>query len=645
MSSSSSHPSRTLRHHRGALIALGLACSLLFPSVAEASEPGPTWVFFVDRGRTNAELEADLEVRRVELGSRTLTRRSKVRDGPLVDAKDLAPASRYIAAIEGTGAKVRVRSRWLNAISIEADPASLRAIAALPFVSELRPIARAERVTPHFPPQSTAATANRDDYGYSWEQLDLLGVPPLHDCGLSGAGVLIGVQDSGFELSHEAFAEVEVVATYDFIDDDDNVGIEAGDEPEQHAHGTAVLSTIVASEPGVYRGVAHGASVLLAKTEDSYVEEPYEEDYYVAGLEWIEGMGADIFTASLGYSAWYVPDDYDGQTAVTTVAVEAAVANGLIVLTSMGNNGPEPSTLIAPADSEGAISVGAVDYDAVIADFSSRGPTADGRLKPDVVAPGVDVWVVHPLTTDNYLPREGTSYATPLTAGVAALLLEANPGLTPAEMAELLRTTATQAGAPDNDYGYGLVDALAAGPWECACPDLDDDGFHESSCGGMDCDDDNASSYPGAEEVCNGLDDDCDGALLAGEFDVDGDGYFACSDDCDDDNAMVNPGVDELCGNDVDDDCDGAVDEPDDCEDPSGETEAGADDEAGVETGDAGTESEDDGAGANDVGEEGCACALEGQQGKRGRGGPLVGLGLFALLGLTRLRRRNLARV
>src|SRR5690606_26932934 len=231
--------------------------------------------------------------------------------------------------------------------------------------------------------------------------------------------------------------------------------------PNQHIHGTLVLATITGHDPGNFRGVAPGVAVLLSKTEHQAVEEPFEEDVYVEGLEWIEAMGADIFSASLMYSSWYTAEDYDGATAVSTVAIEIAIGNGLIVFTAMGNAGPDPSTLGAPADAAGAISLGAVNVAGELAPFSSRGPTADDRIKPDVLAPGWAVYTVDPGTVDGYVQINGTSFSTPIAAGVGALLLEAYPWLTPAEMAELLRSTASQADAPDNDHGHGIIDAAA----------------------------------------------------------------------------------------------------------------------------------------------------------------------------------------
>ena len=602
-------------------------------------------MFFRDPGRSPAELEA----RRGELGPRTLARRSKVRAGPLVDEHDLLPAAAYVEAVEHSGATLRVESRWLNAVSVEADAETQRTLEALPFVLGLHPVARAQAHDEEMPLElgQAPAEAMPDDYGVGWAQIEAIGVDALHDCGLTGAGVIMAVQDSGFLLDHQAYANTQVLATHDFIDDDDIVGPEPGDPADQHFHGTWVLATITGDDPGKFRGVAPGVSVILSKTEDTTVEQPAEEDTYVAGLEWIEGMGADIFSGSLIYQDWYTIDDLDGASAVTSVAIEAAVGNGLIVFTSMGNTGPMPSSLGAPADAEGAISLGAINVAGELAGFSSRGPTADGRIKPDLVAPGWDVYTVDVATLDAYVKISGTSFSTPISAGVGALLLEAYPWLTPKQMADLLRSSASLADAPDNDWGHGIVDAAGAGNLYCNCIDLDGDHYFDEACGGTDCADDQASAYPGAQEQCNGVDDDCDGALGADELDADADGFLACAGDCDDASFAVNPDAAEICDNGVDDDCDELIDGLDpDC--VSGDT-GSSDGDSSASDGSSASDASSEGASGSesgtgddaaiDAGAGACACAST-HASARSRGGLLIllfGLGF----GVGRRRRRR----
>jgi len=389
----------------------------------------------------------------------------------------------------------------------------------------------------------------------------MIGIPSLHECGLTGDGVVVGVQDTGFVLDHEAFADLDVLAQWDFIHDDGVTHDEEEDAEGQHSHGTSVLSLLAGWDEGSFGGVAPDVTVILSKTEDTSQEEPIEEDWWVEGLEWLEEMGADVVTASLGYIDWYDPQQLDGQTAVTTQAANVALDNGLILVNSAGNEGPDAWTLVAPADADGLIAVGAVDVLGHVAEFSSRGPTADGRIKPDVCAMGVDNWVVDATTVDAYRQGSGTSYAAPMVAGLVALLLQAFPDLGPDGMLELLTSTASNATAPDNETGWGIVSGVAAVGLYCTCTDYDEDGYYDADCGGEDCDDFRAEIHPGADEICDGFDSDCDGAILDGEEDADHDGYLACDSvaaDCDDLDPDTYPGADEEPYDGVDQDCDGA---------------------------------------------------------------------------------------
>lgn len=425
------------------------------------------------------------------LSGRALARRALRRTMPgLVDARDLPIDPARAAALRATGATVRTESRWLNAISVLAGDAQIDSILRLPFVKSVRPLRASHRVeSPMAPLPAPEGGVASVDYGYATQQLSMIGVPSMHARGYRGEGVVIGILDTGFHRVHEAFHSSEhpldVVAEWDFVKNDANTGIETDDHPSQHMHGTWILGTLAAYKPGGVVGAAYRARFVLAKTEDYASETSVEEDFYVAGLEFIEAHGADIATSSLGYIDWYTPEMLDGETAITSQGVNLATANGLVCLTAAGNSGhdadPLTNHLVAPADAFRVIACGAANADGTIAGFSSDGPSADGRVKPEVLARGVGVASVHATNATGYQGVSGTSLSTPLAAGATALLLEARPTLTVDGVRESLFATAgdfATAGATDPAFvrGYGVISVHDAATHDRAAEDLNLDG-------------------------------------------------------------------------------------------------------------------------------------------------------------------------
>jgi subtilisin family serine protease len=369
-------------------------------------------------------------------------------------------------------------SRWFGAVSVEATPDQVRALAALPFVARLdvvrgyalRPGDETGGATKAARAPSVAQPAGAAlDYGDSFAQLDQIRVPSVHDLGYHGEGIVIGVFDAGFSnLGHQAFASTRIVARHDFVNGDEDVG--DGSDRGEGSHGTATLSVIGAYRAGELIGPAFAAEYVLAKTEDTTSETPVEEDNWAAAAEWAEALGVDLVSTSLGYLTFdapfqsYTPAEMDGKTALITRAAEKLAARGVVVVASAGNSGFDPNhnTLGAPADGRHVVAAGAVGWLDERASFSSVGPTADGRIKPDVAARGVFVKAASPGAAAEYQYVSGTSFSCPLTAGVAALVLQAHPSYTVNQVRAVLRGTASQATAPDNLVGYGIVDALAA---------------------------------------------------------------------------------------------------------------------------------------------------------------------------------------
>lgn len=426
-----------------------------------AAGPQPVWVFFTDKGEWAAAALRDAEAR---LSDRCLARRART-GVPGAAWIDLPNAPAYLEALRDAGFTIRAESRWLAAVSVTADPAGLAHLAAMPWVARLEPVRASAPHEPALGPAPAARAGDRDDpldYGGSLTELAQVNVPPVHQLGFHGEGVVVGMLDSGFNTTHEALAGLTVLGTWDFINDDPVVANEPGDPESQQNHGTMTLSTLAGYMPGVLIGPAFAASFYLAKTEDTSQEVPVEEDFWVEGIEWLEAQGCDLVSSSLAYDDWYSFADFDGNTCVTTIAADQAVALGVAVFNSAGNYRQTTGTIAAPADGDSVITAGAVDATGAIASFSSPGPTADGRIKPDLCAMGVSNNVVRPGTLNEYQSASGTSFSCPLSAGVGALLLGAHPGTSPLRLRQALRSTASQAGAPDNDYGWGIIDALAA---------------------------------------------------------------------------------------------------------------------------------------------------------------------------------------
>ncbi len=409
--------------------------------------------------------------------------------------QDLSVNADYIEHLHQLGVDVRTRSRWLNAVSVRVAPEMRSLLEELSFVRAVERVRRFRRpkTEPAALPLPAARPAVQGGYGPSFEQMAQVGVISLHQRGFTGEGVRIAVIDNGFHyVEHKAFQQkLNVVAERDFVNGDGVVSDEddqpvTGDETRsaQNLHGAQVLSVLAAYDPDRFIGVAPDAEYILAKTEDNATELPVEEDRWIAGLEWADSLGADVVNSSLGYNIWDVGDSYeyadlDGETALTTRAAALAVQRGLVVVVAAGNEGRGLWHYItAPADAEGVIAVGSVDVPVGserlprIAASSSRGPTADGRIKPDVVAPGEGV-VVADLRGGDYMRSSGTSFAAPLVSGICALLLQAHPEWDAAQVLEALRSTALDLGeaGPDTIYGWGQVDALAASGLPLAVPD------------------------------------------------------------------------------------------------------------------------------------------------------------------------------
>jgi serine protease AprX len=398
---------------------------------------------------------------------------------------DLPVTISYLAAVQQQGAHLRHTVKWLNAASFSVPAGCLDAVRRLPCVKKVMPVARCAGTRP-VPGQAPIAKRSgpiASLYGGSFGQLDVLSVPQAQHYldaarhASPGTGVLIGIFDTGFFLDHACFGRLRnsnaLVADSDFVDHDHTINhadIGGG------SHGSCVLSLIAGYDPGAYMGVAWDARFVLARTEDDFAETHAEEDDWAAAAVWAESLGVDIISSSLGYRSDFTSgDDYsfsqmDGKTAIVSIAADSAVARGVIVVNSMGNEHGQlgDTSISAPADVEGVVSVGAVGDGLRIASFSSTGPTADGRIKPDVVAPGVGTWgpFIHATSSHGYgYIGNGTSFAAPLVAGLCALIRQMHPGATADSVRRVLYASCAYTpfqDTIDNTYGRGVPNALTA---------------------------------------------------------------------------------------------------------------------------------------------------------------------------------------
>ncbi len=438
------------------------------------------WIFFADKG-THEVLKSSVPQNVVS--PKSFQRRLKSRPfESAVDYTDLPIERSYADQIAARGLIVRQVSKWFNGVSVNATRNQIEQIESLPFVARIELLARfkrnrTEEVQTEEPAQSQTQTLDRQtnlDYGLSFNQLNQINVPAVHATGNYGQGVIVGSFDNGVRLlNHEAFDSLRtrIVATYDFVDHKVSV---APNNPGTGfgAHGVATLSTLAGYKPGQLIGPAFGARFILARTENDSSETPLEEDNWVAAIEWAESLGVDVTSTSLGYLTYDAPfaswtwQNMDGNTTVITRAADMAVSKGVVVVNSAGNSGfnATHNTLNAPADGDSVLTIGALTIDGERTGFSSVGPTLSNppRIKPDVMAQGITVRSAATNNPTGYAYAQGTSLSCPLAAGVAALVIHANPTARAVEIMNAMRNTASRAGSPDREYGWGIINALNA---------------------------------------------------------------------------------------------------------------------------------------------------------------------------------------
>ncbi len=443
------------------LLVLAFLFIAAFPSVGKVNR---YMVFFMDKNGSLFTIDRPEEF----LSVRAIQRREKQNID--ISVNDLPVSETYLEALRNSNlADVHFTTKWMNGVLVEMDEANVESVNSMEFVREVVYVAPDSRLTAQHTNGREAtvlkkAGGNSESYE-SDAQNEFIGVDVMHESGFKGEGILIAVFDSGFKFVNESpyfshiFNENKIIASRDFIRKSTNVFA-------YDSHGSKVLSCISAFNEGEYTGTAPESDLILCVTEDIGSEYRIEEYNWLFAAEYADSLGVDIINSSVGYSYFeddamnYTYKDLNGNTAVITRAADIAASKGILVVSSNGNEGNNAwKYLNAPADADSILAVGASTFDFERSNFSSYGPTSDGRIKPDISALGTWVKIVY---MDEIAYANGTSFSAPLVSGLAAGFWQAYPDLTNIEVIQYLKMTASQSDAPDTLLGYGIPNFMKA---------------------------------------------------------------------------------------------------------------------------------------------------------------------------------------
>jgi len=419
------------------------------------------WVYFADKPNTSTYLANPLTM----LSQRSIDRRT--RQNITLDSKDVPVDLNYINSINNTsGITVKAKSKWLNAVYVTGSQSAIQSLKSIfSFISSidfatnnltsLRPNSEKTKKPSKFEKITTSF-----NYGNSFTQINMLHGNYLHQQNYTGTGMYIAVLDAGFPGVDifSAFQRLrdnnQILGGYDFVGRSTNFYT-------RNWHGASVLSTMAGFVLDSLVGTAPDASYYLFITEDVGSETPLEESLWVEAAERADSLGVDVINTSLGYTTFDAPyDDYtyndmNGSTTFISRGAEIAFSRGMILVNAAGNEGTLPWHYIsAPADAPSVLSIGAVDASMNAANFSGYGPTSDNRTKPDVAAMGVLSFIVG--SSGNVTSGNGTSFASPIVAGLVACLWQANPNATNAQITQAIKNTGSLLATPDDQLGFGI---------------------------------------------------------------------------------------------------------------------------------------------------------------------------------------------
>ena len=394
------------------------------------------------------------------LSERALERRT--RQQLPVDSTDLPVSAVYLNELAGMGTRVVTTSKWNNTVVLEVtDTLLMDEVAKMPFVLGVKKVwTQPDEVPARNKGRKKEVTnkAEKTDrhYGKAFHQIHIHGGDSLHAAGFTGKGMYVAVIDAGFYNADQIkfFKKMDLLGTRDFVNPHSDIY-------EENSHGMMVLSCMAANKKDVFIGTAPDASYWLLRSEDNDTEQPVEEDYWAAAIEFADSVGVDVVNTSLGYYQFdkgyggYRYCDLDGHTSLMSHSASMAADKGMVVVCSAGNSGADAwKKMTPPGDSENVLTVGAMDWSLVNADFSSVGNTADGRVKPDVMAIGKGSVVSG--TNGTVSKANGTSFASPTMCGIVTCFWQACPWLTAKEVVKAVQQAGDRVDCPDNIFGYGV---------------------------------------------------------------------------------------------------------------------------------------------------------------------------------------------
>lgn len=413
------------------------------------------------------------------LSQRAIDRRTRF--SIMIDSTDLPVTPGYLDSIASVpGVTILNASRWLNQVSIMiADGNALTKINSFPFVLASSHIANRLKTNAPLPPKqwetenasSIMPSAQRlasdyFNYGLTYDQIHIHNGDFLHNIGLRGQNMIIGMLDAGYNNYtnvtglDSARTNGQILGTWDFVAGDNSV-------VEDHAHGVHCLGIMAANIPGTYVGSAPKANFYLFKTEDIFSEYPIEEHNWVCGAERIDSAGGDVISASVGYAGFddgsmsHTYSQLDGNTTIAAIGADLAAKKGVLVVVAAGNEGTSGwHYLLTPADADSVMTVGAVNFNGEVWPNSSYGPSADGQIKPDVASVGWGTYVQ--FFNSGIGQGSGTSYACPNMAGLTACLVQGFPELNNMKIINAIRQAGNNVPTPNDRIGYGIPDMKKA---------------------------------------------------------------------------------------------------------------------------------------------------------------------------------------